>query len=954
MKTLFLLFSVAVLLTTPPAVAQNPGDNIFSGIQVHTINLRFAQPQYWDSLTTYYNEGKERYIVAQAVINGVVYDSIGVRLKGNSSYTHPNNKKSFRLSIDEYKAGQRWDDLKGVHLNNCWGDPTFMREKIHLDFCRAAGIAAPRANFAKLFLNDTLFAFYSLVEHVDKRFLGSRYGDNTGDLFKAVDDFGSGSNPLVSDFRWLGNDTSLYLSRYEFKTEESTNGWKKLTAFLDTLNNATNTAIALPKAANLTALYRAMAADNLFGNLDAYLNSGRNFYFYFHPVNKKLEWIVWDTGLSFGAYTSGVANIQNLNVTYVNNAANRPLLGKIIADATLKNDYLRAYCSLFTEYFSATRWFTHIDSVANIIRPYVNEDPRKMYTLQQFETNIVSNVNASGGGGTLKPGLKSFITARQTNVTSQLASLGVSCTAAVKTGEVVINEFMAQNDSIRDPAGEADDWIEFYNNTANAIKLDGMYLTDDRTQPKKWQFPANTTIAANDYLIVWADEDSAQTGLHANFQLSASGEHLRLSNADASVVDSVSFGAQIANRSRARIPNGTGSFALAKATFNANNDGSAITEPTLTTVILPQVIEGLNGTNSNRVPFVYRARLSGLLANATYRFINQIVNSADGATTSGAGNCIFAASTGNFVRTSGPSLATAGAHGTFTTDANGDYEGWFINEPTGNARFVPGNFVFMRIALNDGSMGTSVALRLTTRDSVRVVKLDTLANNIAGTGLRCTSGASAKDLVFAYDNIAGTSRPISGSFVESDGTDNTTANSYAAFYANSVNGLNGAFGIVVPNTLPNGIRRIERRALTSGAVVATATDVDGIWPSGASTVNPLGGTKEIVLTGTDVSLTTGVRQTENTNIPKQFALSQNHPNPFNPTTSINFQLPSASHVQLKVFDVLGREVATLVNEMKAAGSHTVHFNASALNSGIYFYKITAGEFTKTLRMLLTK
>jgi hypothetical protein len=948
-------FLVVLLVAASAAAnAQNPGDDIFAGIQVHTVNLRFAQPQYWDSLTTYYNEGKERYIVAQAVLDGVVYDSIGVRLKGNSSYSHPNNKKSFRLSFDEYKDGQRWDGLKGVHLNNCWGDPTFMREKIHLDFCRAAGIAAPRANYARLFINDTLFAFYSLVEHVDKRFLGSRYGDNTGDLFKAVDDFGSGSNPLVSDFRWLGSDTSLYFSRYEFKTDESTTGWEKLVVFLDTLNNSASPAVSLPKKANLPTLYKAMAADNLFGNLDAYLNSGRNFYFYFHPVNGKLEWIVWDTGLSFGAYTGGVANIQNLSVTYVNNAANRPLLGKIINEATLKSDYLRAYCAVYNEYFSAARWFPHIDSVANLIRPYVNEDPRKMYTLQQFETNIVSNINASGGGGTLKPGLKSFITARQTNVASQLAALGVTCAANVKADEVVINEFMALNDSIRDPAGEADDWIELYNNTANAIKLDGMYLSDDRTQPKKWQFPANTTIAANGYLIVWADEDSAQTGLHANFQLSASGEHLRLSNADGSVVDSVSFGAQIANRSRARIPNGTGPFVLAKATFNANNGDSAITETALTTIILPQVIEGLNGTNTNRIPFVYRGRLSGLLANATYRFTNQIVTSADAATTSGAGNCIFASSTGNFVRTSGPSLATAGAHGTFTTDANGDYEGWFINEPTGNARFVPGNFIFMRIALNDGGVGTAVALRLTTKDSVRVVKLDTLANNTAGTGLRCTSGASAKDLVFAYDNTAGTGRPISGSFVESDGTDNTTANSYAAFYASNVNGVNGAFGMVVPNALPNGIRRIERRSLTSGAVVATATDADGIWPSGASTVNPLGGTKEIVLSGTDVSLATSVRQTESANLPTQFALSQNHPNPFNPTTTINFQLPSASHVQLKVFDVLGREVATLVNEMKAGGSYSVSFNAAPFNSGIYFYKIAAGEFSKTLRMVLTK
>ena len=139
-------------------------------------------------------------------------------------------------------------------------------------------------------------------------------------------------------------------------------------------------------------------------------------------------------------------------------------------------------------------------------------------------------------------------------------------------------------------------------------------------------------------------------------------------------------------------------------------------------------------------------------------------------------------------------------------------------------------------------------------DSVRVVRLAPSPGDTTGTALRCSSAAGPKDFVLAYDNIDGTGRPITGSFIESDGTANTAANSYAAFYANHVNGIEGAFGVVLPNTLPDGIRRFERRSLSTAEVVAFATDVDGTWPSGASTVNPVGGTTEIVLTGTDVSL----------------------------------------------------------------------------------------------------
>jgi hypothetical protein len=89
-------------------------------------------------------------------------------------------------------------------------------------------------------------------------------------------------------------------------------------------------------------------------------------------------------------------------------------------------------------------------------------------------------------------------------------------------------------------------------------------------------------------------------------------------------------------------------------------------------------------------------------------------------------------------------------------------------------------------------------------------------------------------------------------------------------------------------------------------------------------------------------------------LPASFALSQNYPNPFNPSTVISYQLPIGSQISLKVYDVLGREVATLVNERKAAGSYTATFDASKFSSGVYFYKLQAGNFVQTKKMLLVK
>ncbi len=88
--------------------------------------------------------------------------------------------------------------------------------------------------------------------------------------------------------------------------------------------------------------------------------------------------------------------------------------------------------------------------------------------------------------------------------------------------------------------------------------------------------------------------------------------------------------------------------------------------------------------------------------------------------------------------------------------------------------------------------------------------------------------------------------------------------------------------------------------------------------------------------------------------PSEFLLSQNYPNPFNPSTTIDYQIPKASNVTIKVYDLLGKEVATLVNEEKAAGTYTVNFNADNLSSGLYIYQIKSGNFIQTKKMTLLK
>lgn len=113
-----------------------------------------------------------------------------------------------------------------------------------------------------------------------------------------------------------------------------------------------------------------------------------------------------------------------------------------------------------------------------------------------------------------------------------------------------------------------------------------------------------------------------------------------------------------------------------------------------------------------------------------------------------------------------------------------------------------------------------------------------------------------------------------------------------------------------------------------------------------------GGTKQINLTG--IGKDDAVNVIDETLQPFAFSLSQNYPNPFNPLTSINYAIGKRQFVTLKVYDILGNEIVTLVNDEKSAGNYEVNFNASNIPSGVYFYRLQAGSFAQTNKMILLK
>ncbi len=139
-------------------------------------------------------------------------------------------------------------------------------------------------------------------------------------------------------------------------------------------------------------------------------------------------------------------------------------------------------------------------------------------------------------------------------------------------GDLVINECMASNtNNAMDPDGEFEDWIELYNNGDEIIDLSGYFLSDNPNQLDKWFFPEGVDIGPEEYLIIWADGEVEQGGLHCAFSLNADGETIYLSDAEGRLIDQMQFPSQMENRGFGRYPNGNGMFQDLFPSFNAEN-----------------------------------------------------------------------------------------------------------------------------------------------------------------------------------------------------------------------------------------------------------------------------------------------------------------------------------------------------------------------------------------------
>lgn len=352
-------------------------------------------------------------------------------------------------------------------------------------------------------------------------------------------------------------------------------------------------------------------------------------------------------------------------------------------------------------------------------------------------------------------------------------------------------------------------------------------------------------------------------------------------------------------------------------------------EPLMIT-LMPYYIQGNNGSNNNRVPVAVISYLFNLEPNTTYRYTNQFVDANDGPETAGAGNVIYANVEG-FYRSTSPSLSTEGGYGEFTTDEEGIAFMWFVNEPTANARFTPGNHVYLRVRINDGHDGTTAENIFTSEDYATVLNFGTERDEYQGSAFYVKSNEAPMSFAMMMASEED-ERPIYSTSIEATGVDYGSINQYANFYKELVAGNDGWFGGILPNDNETGVNVIYIVDMESVVLNQYETE-NGEWLPEAHTVNPTNGLDEPIF----IDLTDdGVEEVVTANVK---VWSANH--------EFVIENGDNAHYSMTVYNVLGQPM--MKRQINAGGTERI---SHSLATGVYVIRLENNRNAVSVKVIV--
>lgn len=321
------------------------------------------------------NPTAEQYYEASVNYNGNLLENIGLRTKGNSSLRSvagmsDSDRYSFKLSLDEY-VSQSIGGITKINLNNEYSDASYIREFLAYEIAEGMGIPTPKYSFVNVYINGELWGLYTAVEQMSTAFLEREFGTAAGTLYKSNGGDGADLTALEAFEDYSGLDV-----KHGNADEQA------LVAMTDTLNNGE--ASSYSEVLDVEAALRFIAFNTVTVNMDSYAGNFKHNY-YLYELDGSFTIIPWDLNMAFGGFGgSGILIDEPTGVAL----ASRPLIAKLIADDTYREQYHQIIEDMINTYFTDGKFESRARELQALISNAVQNDPTAFVTFEQFEQGV--------------------------------------------------------------------------------------------------------------------------------------------------------------------------------------------------------------------------------------------------------------------------------------------------------------------------------------------------------------------------------------------------------------------------------------------------------------------------------------------------------------------------------------------------------------------------------------
>lgn len=473
------------VLYNPQTLYDAPG-GFYDQSMIREMNIQFYDVNYHNILRNAFFNNPAYRIPAVVSLDGMSYDSVGVRYKGNSTFCIPNDegnpKVPYNLDANYWVSGQKIADYKKLKFANAWMDPTFAKEITATNIYQKY-MPSPEVNLLKVKVQGNYLGLYVNTESINKQFMEKHFGEKDGVLFKCdpAQVFCGNTNPGGNpDLKWLGPDSTNYYTSYDLKSES---GWGELMDLIYTLNYDFEN---LGSILNIDRVLWNFAVNTAILNLDTYNGYYVHNYYLYRTEDGLFQMIPWDFDNAFVGAILGfeywspevVYNYDSYGSQYAANS--RPLFQKLMADPLRKKQFDAHLRTIFSETLLDTA------SIRNDIAELheealipANQDYNKAFPMSYFYSNVEEAFWAGWGFA----GIMSTINERNsylmglpaiTNMPPSLANVelnnGIVTVIAGNTNQVDLMVTTSPHNSMFVPFQMYDD-----GSNGDAIANDGIY-----------------------------------------------------------------------------------------------------------------------------------------------------------------------------------------------------------------------------------------------------------------------------------------------------------------------------------------------------------------------------------------------------------------------------------------------------------------------------------------------